>query len=338
MKASDRRKLPNRDVSFTLMGLGCAQMGNLYRETSYGECLSAFDTAWDAGIRYFDTAPFYGYTRSERRLGTMITDKVRQDYVLSTKVGRLMVPDQSVGPEEDAYVAPLPFRPFYDYSYDAIMKSFEASRQRIGVFQPDILYVHDIGSATHGDLHQHYWDQLTKGGGFRALGELRVAGLVRAIGLGVNEWQAVADAMDECDIDVAMLAGRYTLLEQESLPLLDRCHRQGVGIVVAGAFNSGILAGSRKFNYADAPADIIAQVDAIEAACEAEGVSMQAAALVFPALHPAVVSVVSGARNGAQMQSNVAWFEQDIPAAFWARLKDKGVIAEDAVVSAEAAE
>ncbi len=334
MKVTDRRTLRNRDVSVTVMGLGCAQMGNLYRLTSYAESASAFDAAWAAGIRYFDTAPFYGYTRSERRLGTMVTDHAREDYVLSTKVGRIMVPDASVGPEEDAYVAPLPFRPVYDYTYDAIVRSFEASRQRIGIFAPDILYVHDIGAFTHGERHQHYWDQLTKGGGFKALGELRSAGLVKAVGLGVNEWQAVGQAMDEFDIDITMLAGRYTLLEQESLSLLDRCHREGVGIVVAGAFNSGILAGNRKFNYADAPAEVMARVAEIEAACEAEGVTMQAAALRFPLLHPAVVTVVSGARNGEQMKSNVAWFEQDIPASFWTRLKDKGVIVQDAPIGA----
>ncbi len=332
MKVSDRRRLRNRDVSFTLMGLGCAQMGNLYRVTSYQESLGAFDTAWHAGIRYFDTAPFYGYTRSERRLGTMVTEHRRDEYVLSTKVGRNMVPDESVGPEEDAYAAPLPFRPRYDYSYDAILRSFEASRQRIGVFAPDILYVHDIGRATHGDRHEHYWDQLTRGGGFKALGELRSAGLVKAIGLGVNEWQAVSEAMDEFDIDVTMLAGRYTLLEQGSLPLLDRCNREGVGIVVAGAFNSGLLAGNRKFNYADAPAEVLDRVEAIEAACEAEGVTMQAAALAFPALHPAVVTIVSGARNADQMKANVGWFEQEIPPSFWTRLKDRGVIAADAPI------
>ncbi|MCK8779933.1 aldo/keto reductase [Rhizobium sp. NTR19] len=332
MKVSDKRKLRNRDVSFTLIGLGCAQMGNLYRLTSYQESLGAFEAAWNSGIRYFDTAPFYGYTRSERRLGTMVTDQKRDDYVLSTKVGRIMVPDATVGPEEDAYVEPLPFRPAYDYSYDAIMRSFEASRQRIGIFAPDILYVHDIGRATHGDRHQHYWDQLTTGGGFRALGELRAAGLVKAVGLGVNEWQVVAQAMDEFDIDVTMLAGRYTLLEQESLPLLDRCQREGVGIVIAGAFNSGLLAGNRKFNYTDAPADILARVDEIDAACKAEGVSMQAAALAFPALHPAVVTIVLGARNAEQMNANVSWFGQDIPASFWIRLKDTGVIAADAPI------
>ncbi|TDK31344.1 aldo/keto reductase [Rhizobium deserti] len=332
MKVTDRRRLRNRDVSFTVMGLGCAQMGNLYRLTSYAESLNAFDTAWEAGIRYFDTAPLYGYTRAERRLGTMLTDKLREDYVVSTKVGRIMVPDNTVGPEEDAYVAPLPFRPAYDYSYDGVMRSFDASRQRIGVFSPDILYVHDIGRMTHGDRHDHYWSQLTTGGGFRALGELRDAGLVKAVGLGVNEWQAVSDAMDVFDIDVAMLAGRYTLLEQESLALLDRCQREGVGIVVAGAFNSGILAGNRKFNYADAPADILAGVEVVETACETEGVTMQAAALVFPLLHPAVVTVVSGARNGEQLAANIAWFEQEIAASFWTRLKEKGVISADAPV------
>lgn len=332
MKVTDKRSLSRSDVTFTLMGLGCAQMGNLYRLTPYPEAQSAFNEAWSAGIRYFDTAPFYGYTRSERRLGVMLTEKMRSDYVLSTKVGRVMVPDNTVGPEEDAFVAPLPFRPTYDYSYDAIMRSLEASRQRMGVFAPDILFVHDIGRKTHADRHRHYWDQLTTGGGFRALGELRSAGLVKAIGLGVNEWQAISDATGAFDIDVCMLAGRYTLLEQESLPLLDRCRHHGVGIVIAGAFNSGILAGNRKFNYADAPAAIIRHVEQIEAACKAEDVMIQAAALAFPALHPAVVSVVSGARNGAQMKANVGWFEQDIPASFWMRLKEKGVIAVDAPV------
>lgn len=334
MQVKDRRRLRNRDVSFTLMGLGCAQMGNLYRWTSYQESLSAFEAAWDAGIRYFDTAPFYGYTRSERRLGTMLTEHQRDEYALSTKVGRAMVPDESVGPEEDAYAQPLPFRPVYDYTYDAILKSFEASRQRIGVFKPDILFVHDIGRATHGEKHEHYWTQLTKGGGFKALGELRDAGLVRAVGLGVNEWQAVSDAMDTFDIDVTMLAGRYTLLEQESLSMLDKANRHGVGIVVAGAFNSGLLAGNRKFNYAEASADILARVEILEAACKAEGVSMQAAALTFPLLHPAVVTVVSGGRNGEQMKANIGWFEEEIPASFWKTLKDKDVISVDAPIGA----
>lgn len=332
MKVSETRKIPRRDVDVTVMGLGCAQMGNLYRVTPYEESKGAFDTAWEHGIRYFDTAPFYGYTRSERRLGTMVTEHERAEYTLSTKVGRVMVPDATVGREEDAYVAPLPFRPFYDYSYDGILRSFEASQQRLGIPKPDILYIHDIGTVTHGDRHAHYWEQLTRGGGFKALAKLRDEGSTGAVGLGVNEWEVVRDAMEVFDVDVAMLAGRYTLLEQASLPFMNSCAVRGVAIVVAGAFNSGILAGNRKFNYADAPADILAKVDALHDVCDELGVSLQAAALQFPLAHAASVTVVSGARNAAQLSANIEWFEQDIPAEFWSELEKRGLIAEGAPV------
>lgn len=330
MKVSQTKKLARRDVNVTVMGLGAAQMGNLYRVTPYAESLSAFDTAWDHGIRYFDTAPFYGYTRSERRIGTMLTEHERADYVVSTKVGRVMVPDETVGPEENAYVNPLPFRPTYDYTYDGIMRSFEASQQRLGILKPDILYIHDIGPATHGEQDQHYWQQLTSWGGFRALDELRSQGLTKAVGLGVNEWEIVDRAMDVFDVDVAMLAGRYTLLEQTSLSFMDRCAREGTSIVIAGAFNSGILAGNKKFNYGDAPADVLARVAKLETLCRELEVSMQAAALRFPLAHPASVTIVSGARNGAQLSSNIEWFEQSIPAEFWNELKKRGVVEEGA--------
>lgn len=337
MKVAEKRALPRRPVEITLMGLGCAQMGNLYRKTSYEESAGAFKAAWDAGIRYYDTAPFYGFTRSERRLGTMLTDLPRDDYVLSTKVGRVMTPDETVGPEEDGYVEPLPFRPVYDYTYDGIMRSVEASQQRLGILKPDILYIHDIGSMTHGDKHQHYWQQLTDGGGFRALGKLRDEGLTKAVGLGVNEWEIIRDALQVFDIDVAMLAGRYTLLEQQSLAFMDECSKLGVGIVVAGPFNSGLLAGNKKFNYTEAPADILARVDELQAACREEGVSLQAAALQFPLAHPAAITIVSGARTADQIKSNVEWFAEEIPASFWQRLKERGLIADGAPVPHESA-
>ncbi len=337
MKVAEKRALPRRPVEITLMGLGCAQMGNLYRKTSYEESAGAFKAAWDAGIRYYDTAPFYGFTRSERRLGTMLTDLPRDDYVLSTKVGRVMTPDETIGPEEDGYVEPLPFRPVYDYTYDGIMRSVEASQQRLGILKPDILYIHDIGSMTHGDKHQHYWQQLTDGGGFRALGKLRDEGLTKAVGLGVNEWEIIRDALQVFDIDVAMLAGRYTLLEQQSLAFMDECRKLGVGIVVAGPFNSGLLAGNKKFNYTEAPADILARVDELQAACREEGVSLQAAALQFPLAHPAAITIVSGARTADQIKSNVDWFAEEIPASFWQRLKERGLIADGAPVPHESA-
>lgn len=335
MKASETRKLPRCDLSLSVIGLGCAQMGNLYRVTPYEEARGAFSAAWDAGIRYFDTAPYYGYTRSERRLGTMLTDLERQDYVVSTKVGRVMHPDDSVGAVSDGYAAPLPFRPVYDYTYDGVMRSFEDSRQRLGIYAPDILFIHDIGTVTHGEKNAHYWSQLT-GGGFKALGELRDQGLVKAVGLGVNEFEAIRDAMQVFDIDVAMLAGRYTLLEQESLSFMDDCAAAGVAIVAAGVFNSGLLAGNRKFNYEDAPENVLAQVDRLDAVCREMNVSLQAAALQFPMAHKAVVSVVSGARNASQISSNVASFEEDIPVAFWAELRTRGLVGEGVPLPHEA--
>jgi len=315
-------------VTVTALGLGCAQMGGLYRPTGLAEAAGAVRAAWDRGIRYFDTAPLYGFTRAERRLGTLLTEEPRDAYVVSTKVGRLMVPDGRVGAMEEGYADPLPFRPTFDYSHDGVLRSFEASRQRLGILDPDILYVHDIGRVTHGDRHARTWEQLTTGGGFRALTRLREEGAVRAIGLGVNEWEIVAQAIAVADLDLCMLAGRYTLLEQDSLGLMDACARRGVGIVVAGAFNSGLLAGTTKFNYDDAPPAIAARAEALRAACAEEGLALEAAALQFPLTHPAALTVVTGARNAAQVAANAAWFEAPIPAGFWNRLKARGLIDE----------
>lgn len=330
MKPSDIRRLPTIDLTITTMGLGCAQMGNLYRLTSYDECKTAFDAAWERGIRYFDTAPHYGHGRAELRLGTMLTDKPRKDYVVSTKVGRLMQPDASVRDEANGFINPLPFQGVYDYSHDGILRSFEDSQKRLGVIDPDILYIHDIGTVTHGARNAHYWAQLTQGGGFKALNSLKEQGAVKAIGLGVNEWEVVRDAMTQTHIDVAMLAGRYTLLEQQSLAFMNDCAQVGTAIVIAGAFNSGILAGNRKFNYADAPQDLLARVEALQKVCDDMGVSLQAAALQFPLAHPATVSVVSGARNGGQISTNADWLEESIADDFWRALKALALIESEA--------
>jgi D-threo-aldose 1-dehydrogenase len=335
MKVSERRAIPRRDLSLTALGLGSAPMGGLYSPTSHAEAQAATEAAWAQGIRYFDTAPYYGYTRSERRLGALLCDRERDSYVISTKAGRLMVPDDGVSNEENGWFRPLPFRPTYDYTYDAILKSFEDSQQRLGVIKIDILYIHDIGRYTHGDRHGHYWHQLTAGGGFRALLELRRSGRVTAIGLGVNEAEVVHDAMQEADLDVVMLAGRYTLLEQMSLPLLEKCVRAGTGIVIAGPFNSGILVGNNKFDYEDAPPDVVQRVQALKAVCDDFDVPLPAAALHFPMAHPAVVSCVTGARNAQQLQSNVAWFESAIPAELWTALRKLGLVDEAAPLPGE---
>lgn len=330
MKSSDTRQLPKSGLELTVMGLGCSQMGNLYKVVPYEDAKGAFEAAWAAGIRYFDTAPYYGYTRSERRLGTMLTEVGRENHVISTKVGRVMVPDTSVGSEENGFVAPLPFRPVFDYSHDGILRSFEDSRQRLGVVDPQILFVHDIGSHQHGEQHEHYWDQLTKGGGFRALDRLRSEGCVKAVGLGVNEWEIVRDAMEVFDLDIAMLAGRYTLLEQNSLPFLNTCAKNGTSIVVAGVFNSGVLAGNGKFDYGDAPPALVKRVDAFREICAEAKVSLQAVALQFAIAHPAVVSVVCGARNASQIAGSVAWLEEAIPHDVWLTLRNRGLVADQA--------
>jgi D-threo-aldose 1-dehydrogenase len=336
VRATDTVALPRGGLPLTRLGMGCAPIGGLYQATSDDAARAAIDAAWDLGLRYFDTAPYYGFTLSEHRLGAALRERPRGDYVVSTKVGRIMNPDASVRPGECGWAAPLPFRPHYDYSYDGILRSHEDSLQRLGMERVDVLFVHDIGSATHGEQHGHYWRQLTRGGGFRALQELRGKGRVRAIGLGVNEWEVVHAAMQECELDCTLLAGRYTLLEQAALaPLLDACARHGNAVVIGGPFNSGVLAGNGKFNYADAPADVLERVKAIAATCREFGVPLPAAALQFPMAHPAVVSCIPGARDVAELRQNAAWFDTPIPPALWQALKRDGLLDERAPVDEE---
>ncbi len=331
MLATDSIELPRSNLKLTALGMGCAIIGGLYRATREEDARAAVDEAWELGLRYFDTAPYYGFTLSEHRLGAALRKRPRQDYVISTKVGRLMKPDASVKPGENDWATPLPFRPVYDYTYDAIMRSHEDSLQRLGLAHVDILFVHDIGRMTHGDQHMHYWKQLTTGGGFKALDELRNSGQVAAIGLGVNEWEIVVDSMQEIDLDCTLLAGRYTLLEQTSLsPLLDACERAGNAIVIGGPFNSGILVGNRKFNYQDAPPEIISRVEKLETVCRAFSVPLPAAALQFPMAHPAVVSCIPGGRDVAQLRQNAAWFDLPIPDELWVTLKTQGLVDERA--------
>ena len=327
MNITDRRTLPRGGLAVPVFGLGGAQLGGLYRPMSDDDANALVDAAWDAGLRHFDTAPYYGYTRSEHRLGTALARRPRDEFILSTKVGRLMRPGAPVWASDDGWIDPLPFRPHHDYTHAGVMRSFDDSLQRLGVSRIDLLYVHDIGYATHVELHDLYWEQLTTGGGFRALDELRRSGAVSAVGLGVNEWQVVQAAMREFDLDCTMLAGRYTLLEQQSLsPLLDDCVARGNAIVAAGPFNSGVLAGGDSFNYAKAPAPVIERVRALELVCREFGVALPAAALQFPLAHQAVVSCMAGAHSADELRQNIAWLQTDIPPAFWRALQQRGLI------------
>lgn len=330
-KVSQLRTIGRRGLKVTGLGLGTAPLGGLYSDLSEEEAQATVAAAWDAGVRFFDTAPHYGHTKAEHRLGDALRRYPRDQYGLSTKVGRRFVPRTTPYDGSEGWQDPLPFQAIYDYTHDSILRSFEDSQQRLGIVEIDILLIHDIGRVTHGEKNSHYWQQLTDGGGFRALDELRSAGVVKAVGLGVNEGAAILEAMADFDIDCALLAGRYTLLEQATLnDLLPACEARGVGILLGGAFNSGILArgvqGDLKFNYAAAPQEVIDRVARLEAVCRAHDVPLAAAALQFPYAHPAVATVLTGARSVAELRENVASFERPIPAALWTALRDEGLL------------
>jgi D-threo-aldose 1-dehydrogenase len=326
-----RRRIGRRDLQVSGLGLGTAPLGGLYHDLTEEQALATVAAAWDAGVRFFDTAPHYGHTKAEHRLGDALRRYPRDQYVLSTKAGRRFVPRTTPYDGSEGWQDPLPFEAIFDYTHDSILRSFEDSQQRLGIVEIDILLIHDIGRVTHGDKNPVYWKQLTKGGGFRALDELRSAGVVKAVGLGVNEGAAVLEMMADFDIDCALLAGRYTLLEQATLDdLLPACEARGVSILLGGAFNSGILArgvqGDLKFNYGAAPKEVIERVARLEAVCRAHDVPLAAAALQFPYAHPAVATVLTGARSVEELRENVASFDRPIPAELWTALRDEGLL------------
>jgi len=337
--AIPRRSIGRTGLCVTELGLGGAPLGNLYRPVPADAAAATVDAAVAAGIRYVDTAPYYGFGLSERRLG----DRLREyaaEFVLSTKVGRLLrpMPGHAGDADRHGYRSPMPFEPVFDYGYDAVMRSFEDSLQRLGLARIDILLVHDIGTATHGPANtRHFRDLAT--GGYRALAELRAAGRIRAIGLGVNEWQVCEAAMQHGDYDCFLLAGRYTLLEQTALDsFLPKCAAAGATLIVGGAYNSGILArgtrhaGTHYYNYEAAPAAVVDRVSRIEAVCDAHSVSLAAAALQFPLAHPLVSSVIPGLDNPPRVKQTLALYNESIPPAFWSDLQGAGLVRADAPV------
>ncbi|WP_224008160.1 aldo/keto reductase [Aureimonas sp. SA4125] len=339
VKATDKKRLKRANIELTLLGMGTAPLGGLYAPVALEDARAALKAAWDAGIRHFDAAPMYGLGRAEHLVGELLREADPESFHVSTKVGRLMSfdrPGRTLPPEppknefDSGWHNGLPFREVFDYSYDAMLRSYDDSRQRTGLGRLDILFVHDIGRVTHGELHEHHWSALTKGGGFRALEELKAAGLIAGFGLGVNEWQVIRDAMDEADLDICLLAGRHTLLDGDAAEtFLPLALKRDVDLVIGGVFNSGILAsssGRKKFNYVDAPAEVLAKVERLEAACRSFDVPLPAAAIQYPLRHPAATNVVIGAKTAAQVQQNVAWFEMPIPEALWQTLEDDGLI------------
>jgi D-threo-aldose 1-dehydrogenase len=291
--------------------------------------------AWDAGVRYFDTAPFYGVGAAERRVGDALRDHNRNDWVLSTKVGRLLAPKTADEPSPDGRLSPLPFQVVYDYSYDGIMRSVEDSYQRLGLARVDILYVHDIGTYQHGpELNAHHIKILAESG-YKALDELRRNKVVTAIGIGVNEKDVLIDAMRFGDWDAFLLAGRYTLLEQAPLDdLIPLCQTRGTSLVIGGPLNSGILAGRDTWNYAPAPPEIMQRVQRIDAVCRSHNIPLPAAALQFPLAHPVVSAVIPGPRSAAEFNANLPLMTMKIPAALWSDLRNEGLLHPSAPVPA----
>jgi D-threo-aldose 1-dehydrogenase len=322
MAIFERRRIGRTSLEVSALGLGCATLGGSRVEVSREEAEAIVRAAWAAGVRYIDTAPFYGFGQAERCVGDAMREAPRDEWVLSTKVGRLLRPRPA--PKEDAGARhPMPFDPVFDYSYDGIMRSFEDSLQRLGLARIDILYVHDIGAMQHGSEAHPRLMRTLREGGYRALDGLRSAGAVRAIGIGVNEREVLLEAMEWGAWDALLLAGRYTLLEQAPLEdLLPKCLDAGTSIVVGGPLNSGILAGRDTWNYRAAPPEIVARANAIKAVCDAHQVPLAAAALQFPLAHPAVAAIIPGPRNVDEFQANLELLRHPIPAQLWADLRD----------------
>lgn len=325
------------------LAFGGGAIGNLNGVVSDAVATETIVAALAAGLRHFDTAPHYGQGLSERRMGDGL--RGRDDVTISTKAGRLLHPDtvRNAAPR-DGFHSPMPFHAVYDYSADAILRSHDDSLQRLGLARVDTLLVHDIGTMTHGDANTRHWEQLTKGGGLRALAKLRDTGTVARIGIGVNEIDACLAVMREIPLDTVLIAGRYTLLDQQALDaLLAACLAAGTRVIAGAPFNSGILAtGARVapgaappyFDYAPANAERLAHVARIEAIAAAYAVPLQAAALQFPLGHPAVGQVLAGFRDPGQVASAIGWIAHPIPADFWAELKDDGLLRADAPVPA----
>ncbi|SEA58394.1 aldo/keto reductase [Rubrimonas cliftonensis] len=328
-----------RSLTFTELGFGSAPLGNLYRAISDEEAQAILEAAWAGGARYFDTAPLYGLGLSETRINRFLRGKPRDEYVLSTKVGRLLKATTEQKRTGHGKWFDVPARAeVYDYGYDGVMRSFEFSLERLGVDRVDILFVHDIDVFNHGS--QAALDEKLAefmGGGYRALLKLRDEGVITAFGAGVNEWRPCQWMLERGDFDLFLLAGRYTLLEQEALQsFLPLCRRRGVGVVIGGAYNSGILATGPKpgafYNYDPAPELVLERVARIEAICRRHGVRLVDAAFRFPLHHPVVVSVIPGGQGMAEMESNLAAAAAKIPAALWSELKAEGLMRADAPV------
>lgn len=331
------RTIGRTDASVTQVGLGCAPLGDLFEALSETQAQATLQAAWDAGVRYFDTAPFYGYGKSEHRLGTFLRQQPRNDFVISTKVGRVLRAARHWQSFDKAgWVGGLPFEFDVDFSYDGIMRSVEDSLQRLSLPSVDLLVIHDLDFYFHKNEARvnAYLNQLFTSG-WRALDELRHNKVIKGVGAGINEQGMIPRFLDLVELDFFLVANGYNLLTQAMLESeFPRCAEQGVSVIIGAVFASGILAtgavpGARYF-YAPASDEILAKTRQIEALCRQHQVALPAAALQFLLANPLVSAIIPGAQTPAHVQSNIKLVQQPIPAAFWAEMKSTGLLREDA--------
>ncbi len=328
----ERRAIRDTGLTVTRLGFGGASIGGLYREVTDAEAEGVVRHAWELGVRTFDVAPLYGYGAAERRFGAVLADKPRDAFVLSTKVGRLVVDADQVPPaadvdhqqldgRDDAFYAGVAGRRIvFDYSADGVRRSIGESLERLRLDRIDIALVHDPDD---------HWDAAIRGA-VPALLRLREEGVIRAVGAGMNQAPMLARFVREADIDAVLVAGRYTLLDQSALAaLLPACEARGVAVLVAGVMNSGVLAAPRadaRFNYLPAPRAVVARAEALAAACERHAVPLRAAAMQLPLAHPAVVGLVAGVRTAAHLDEYPALLGREIPTALWDDLRANGLL------------
>ncbi|MFD5540586.1 aldo/keto reductase [Streptomyces sp. NPDC127079] len=327
-----RRKIAHTPVQVTELGFGASVIGNLYRVTDAHDASAALDVAWDAGIRYFDTAPHYGLGLSERRLGAALRDRPRDEYVVSSKAGRLLVRNEHPrGMDDQGFVVRDDLRRQWDFSRDGVLRSLEETLERTGLDRLDIVYLHDPDD---------HWRQAADEA-MPALAELRGQGVIGAIGAGMNQSAMLARFLRETAADVVMLAGRYTLLDQSALDdVLPAAQAHGKSVVAVGVFNSGLLSEDRpaegmKYDYQDAPRDLVHRALAVAEVCERYGTTLPAAAIAFPRTHPAVVNVTLGMRTADQVRRNVALHARAVPDGLWAELRAQGLIRADVPIADE---
>ena len=323
-----KRKLGGSPVEVTELGMGGAPLGAVGARLDSNQADEIVHIAHAAGIRYFDTAPLYGHGLSEKRVGHGLATLDRDSFALSTKIGRLLVP-MSDGERHDGMRDQEPFSIQYDYSYDAVRQSFESSLERLGLDRVDVLLCHDIDKWTHEDAQPGIFEA-AKQGALPALIDLRKEGLVRAVGLGVNEWQVCRDVLNLFDVDCFLLAGRFTLLEQEPLEsFLPKCLEHNASVIIGGPYNSGLLAQTERrfatYDYKPSSDELWEKASAIRVICEKHSVDMRAAALQYPLRHKAVASVIPGVRSLDEMKENLGLIGAEIPDALWRDLDAAGL-------------